>query len=177
VLNQHVLVASYLDMDFLFTPPEVQPGDVVEHFDDPGGQAEPNSCDPPPTLPPVTVTTSLPSRTFIGRVFISIRTFFGVGGGGRITSTTGTPVPNNPANNEYATCTADAESRLHHAHRDAAPYINARFNARRPVQRGELLRVTYDDGGSEVWRAMGPLVSATAPSVQNPPVSGTLRCP
>ncbi len=152
VLQQHVLVASYLDMELLFSPPEPQPGDLVEYVAASGGQAGLNSCEPP-TLPPVVVTTSLRSRTFIGRLFISIRTIFG-GGGGFITSTAGVPVPNNPANNEFATCNADELSRLHHAHRDVAPFASARFIAGRTLRAREHLRVTYDDGGPEIWQAI-----------------------
>lgn len=175
VLQQHVLVASHLDEEFLFSPPEPQPGEVIEYVDHSVElKAGETTCETP-TLPPVVVTASLPSRTFVGRLFIRIRTI--LVGGARITSSAGVPVPNNPANPEYSTCTGDEQSRLHHAHRDVAPYTNYRFLSGRALRPRQLVRVTYDDGGTEVWLAVGGMVSATAYSIYTPPVPGTLRCP
>lgn len=171
-LQRHVLVASHLDVELLFSPPEPSAGDVVvEDFASAGDL----SCGTP-ELPPVIVTA--PTRNFVGRPFIRIRSlFFGwVGGGGRITYTAGTPVPDNPANPEYATCTADEQSRFHHANRDVGPYAAARFLARRPLRPGQFVRVTYNDGGTEVWQAVGGAPAGTV-AVFEPPMAGTLRCP
>ncbi|MFN3965518.1 MAG: hypothetical protein ACK4JC_08870 [Silanimonas lenta] len=174
-LQRHVLVASYFDADLLFSPPEPQPGDVVEYIGDDDNERLSN-CQPP-TLPPVTVTTSLPSRAFLGRAFVRVLSFGGLGGRARVTSSLGAPVPDNPANDETATCLSDVGSRQMHAHKDVAPYAAARWLAGRPIGRGELVRVTYDDGGTELWRAVGGPPTSTAWSIHPVPVSGSLKCP
>jgi len=125
-LQRHVLVASHLDVELLFSPPEPSADDVVEDVA-PAGDL---SCGTP-ELPPVIVTA--PTRNFVGRPFIRIRSLlFGWvgGGGGRITYTAGTPVPDNPANPAYATCTADVLDRFLHANSDVQQYAAARFLAR-----------------------------------------------
>jgi hypothetical protein len=86
-------------------------------------------------------------------------------------------VPNNPNNSTSATCQADVGSRHAHAHQDVAPYAALRLLGGEGLAPGDEVLVTYDDGGTERWIAVGGLPSATADSIEQIPVAGSLKCP
>jgi hypothetical protein len=96
--------------------------------------------------------------------------FGGAGGPGGSGSSSGTgtvlDAPNNPT---PATCQSDALTRLAHAQEDGR-YTRAQQYPRVPAT-GSLWRVTFDDGGSEIysWTGMSsPFESA---------IPGSLQCP
>jgi hypothetical protein len=69
----------------------------------------------------------------------------------------------------------DTDTRWLHAREDVSKENAKRYATGQgmfPV--GTLVRVTYDDGGSEVW----PVVAVTTQSpIEMKPIGGTLKCP
>lgn len=96
-------------------------------------------------------------------------------GGGAFRYRVGQKIPDNPLNNEPAVCTSDELTRWLHATKDVAAYNAQRIaTAQGPLATGALVRVTYDDGGSEVWTVASSYSSS--PLVQAP-MGGSLKCP
>ena len=85
-------------------------------------------------------------------------------GGGLITAP-------NPPNPWYADCRSSKLDRWGHANFDAAAL--ALQTAARPIPAGTVIKVTYDDGGTELWIYNGPLLSEKVTSN----VPGSLKCP
>lgn len=96
-------------------------------------------------------------------------------GGGAFRYRVGQKIPDNPLNNEPAVCTSDEMARWLHATKD----VNAE-NLRRVAANqgwlpiGMLVRVTYNDGGSELW-----IINAqnTQTAIAMVPMGGSLKCP
>jgi len=83
-----------------------------------------------------------------------------------------TDLPDSPLTQWNANCTSDADDRRSHANED---YRHAQL-ARQRAGQGPItgnVRVTYDDGGTEVWPVPGAYSSVVALA----PVPGTLTCP
>ena len=77
----------------------------------------------------------------------------------------GTFIPNSPATNPTpATCDSDALARWQHATFDVVSY-NA-LNPNNPTAAGSTVRVTYDDGDTELWLIHSPF--ASSPVVMDP---------
>ena len=96
-------------------------------------------------------------------------------GGGAFRYRVGQKVPDNPLNNEPAVCSSDELTRWLHATKDVAAYNAQRIaTGQGPLAAGALVRVTYDDGGSEVWVIASSYSSSPLMQV---PMGGSLKCP
>ena len=95
--------------------------------------------------------------------------------GGAFRYRVGRGIPDAVDNNQPATCESDEIDRWLHAMNDVREYNLLRvLTMHAPLPAGTLVRITYDDGGSEVWTAgdagsSAPLIAA--------PKGGSLRCP
>lgn len=92
-------------------------------------------------------------------------------GGGAFRYQVGKRIPDNPSNNEPAVCASDELTRWLHANKDVA-YYHAQHPGN-PLPTGTLVRVTYDDGSSEVWAVSSAYSSVQVYSV---PKGGSLKC-
>lgn len=81
-----------------------------------------------------------------------------------------TDVPDSPLTGYNANCTSGVDDRRNHANEDLRHYQVARGG--RPVQ--GAVQITYDDGGTEIWMAMGATGSTV---IQAAPREGSLTCP
>ena len=83
-------------------------------------------------------------------------------------------IPDYP-NTTRATCTMDTDTRWLHAREDVSKEnLKRQATGQGMFPVGTLVRVTYDDGGSEVW----PVVAVTTQSpIAMEPMGGTLKCP
>jgi hypothetical protein len=109
----------------------------------------------------------------------------GGGGGGSGTTTTSTTTTppgvvssiNPPNNPNYATCKSNTGDRQAHASEDVRKnqaYLLGTKGFSGIQKSGELVQVTYDDGGTEIWMIDHPLFTDPLMPV---PVTGTLKCP
>lgn len=80
-----------------------------------------------------------------------------------------TDVPDSPLTNTNALCSSDVDDRRNHANEDLRWFQIARNS---PVQ--GPVEITYDDGGTEVWMAIGAMSSTV---IQLAPVANSLTCP
>jgi hypothetical protein len=79
---------------------------------------------------------------------------------------------NNPNNPVPATCRSSPETRQAHAHEDGKPMLLRAFvTFSRLPHVGEIFRVEYDDGGTELYQWTG-----MSDPLDNP-VPGSLTCP
>lgn len=139
----------------------------------------------PPTLPPVEVVGTRPSgwtvictgmgcadflASLVAQEFPLIDLIFGGGGDAEPPAQ---DVPDSPLNENEANCTSDMTSRRLHAMADIRHHQLARMAALQPSLRGPV-RVTYDDGGTEVWTITDPRMSD---NLLPGPNAGTLTCP
>lgn len=81
-------------------------------------------------------------------------------------------IPDNSTNEWTAYCTSDVDDRRSHANRDVA-LLNASRVGQGPVK--GFVKVTYNDGGTEVWPIMIP--AASSPIALADPVPNSLECP
>lgn len=82
-------------------------------------------------------------------------------------------IPDDPNNNEPSTCASDEFTRWLHATKDVLAY-NAMLPPDSKLQSGQMVRVTYDGGGSEVWTVVLPNTSSP---LSQTPKGGSLKCP
>jgi hypothetical protein len=84
-------------------------------------------------------------------------------------------IPNDPTNPFKAKCSSDEYSRFEHANQDVKTYVGGHMASGqgRPLNPGDIVEVTYDDGSTEQWVAFG--LSGTA-QIQDKPVDGSLKC-
>lgn len=94
--------------------------------------------------------------------------------GGAFRYRVGRGIPDSELNDEPATCVSDEIARWLHANKDVAAYNLQRLAmGQMPLAKGTLVRITYDDGGSEVWTTADPMSSV---KVDMTPKGGSLRC-
>jgi hypothetical protein len=86
--------------------------------------------------------------------------------------------PNNPYNQNPATCTSDAYGRISHAAGDFTGWRTANGKTFQWTGRGERITFVYDDGGTEdyIW-INGSSIVITDPSKFLAPIPNTLKCP
>lgn len=91
------------------------------------------------------------------------------GGGSSGNVSVGGDAPDNPENPQPATCNSSADVREAHAQEDGR-FLRAEMFPQHPAT-GSVWRVTFDDGGTEVyvWSGMSAPFSYA--------VEGTLQCP
>lgn len=95
--------------------------------------------------------------------------------GGAFRYRVGRGIPDAINNDEPATCQSDETTRWLHAMRDVQEYNYFKLlTLQAPLPAGTLIRITYDDGGSEVWTAG---YYASSVPVDMAPKGGSLRCP
>lgn len=95
-------------------------------------------------------------------------------GGGAFRYRVQTKIPDYPLNNEPAICSSDEMTRWLHATKDVnAENLNRVASNQGWLPIGALVRVTYDDGSSEVW-----IVNAqyTQTAIAMAPLGGSLKC-
>lgn len=96
-------------------------------------------------------------------------------GGGSFKFNVTKTLPNMPGNNNPATCHDDGDTRWLHANREVTLYnVAALAGSWDALQSGQLVKVKYDDGGSEIWE-VGTTLSSSP--VMNVPVPNSLKCP
>ncbi|WP_448674071.1 hypothetical protein [Pseudoxanthomonas mexicana] len=100
--------------------------------------------------------------------------YYGGGtGGGSIISVTKAVNPSNNPNR--ATCRSAEVDREAHAQHDAKLTQSARIALGQGLLRsGALIKITYDDGGTEIWTISNPMFTSPLSGV---PVPGSLKCP
>lgn len=174
-LGEYVLVESWVDDSLQHAPISLLSGDTIEQYSQfPGGveyQDGRTGCGGPPTLPPVIVTAS-PSPSFLP--FIRFVGFGNVGNPVAVNRTGPRQMPNNPFNTDPATCTTDQTHRHGHANQDAGYWQSRNPLTALRMRAGDEVRVTYDDGGSEIWFWT---ISTGSDRLAVIPKPNTLRCP
>jgi hypothetical protein len=84
--------------------------------------------------------------------------------------------PNNPENQNPATCKADSDARSYHAAGDFAAW-KAIYAPKQIRGRGELFTVEFDGGGTEQYRWYGVPSPTAPPESYIAPIPGSLKCP
>lgn len=97
------------------------------------------------------------------------------GGGGAFRFVVKKVIENAADNPIEATCRADSLARWEHAMWDTrVSNAKALATGGTLTPSGSLVKVSYDDGGTEVWQVSSPFFSANLLDV---PVPNTLKCP
>lgn len=96
-------------------------------------------------------------------------------GGGAFRYRVGRKILDKPNNSTPATCASDEMTRWLHAREDvAAENLKREVLLQGMLPVGSLVRVTYDDGGSEVWAV---IAQTTQSPIAMSPQGGSLVCP
>jgi hypothetical protein len=84
--------------------------------------------------------------------------------------------PNNPYNQNPATCKSDPEARIFHAAGDFATWKGI-YAPKQIRGRGELFTVEFDGGGTEQYRWFGVPSPTAPPESYIAPIPNSLKCP
>jgi hypothetical protein len=86
--------------------------------------------------------------------------------------------PNNPYNQNPATCHSDAYGRILHAAGDFTGWRTTNGRTNQLTGRGERITFEFDDGGTEVYIWIpGASALPSDPEAYLAPVPGSLKCP